>query len=65
MLRRIVFEAESLDDSQTMFRLLVDDSLIARGLTAVQAHILVGEIFERISLPMPVGKSKRPPAARV
>ena len=65
MLRRIVFEAESLDDSQTMFRLLVDDSLIARGLTAVQAHILVGEILERISLPMPVRESKRSPAARV
>jgi len=36
-----------------MFRLLIDENLIAEGLTAAQTHILVGEILERIVLPKP------------
>ncbi len=34
-----------------MFRLRIDGSLIADDLTAAQAHVLVGEILERITLP--------------
>jgi hypothetical protein len=33
-----------------MFRLRIDASLIADGLTAVQAHVLFGEILERVAL---------------
>ena len=51
MVRRIVIELETPGDSRTMFRLRIDANLIAEGLTAVQAHILVGEILERIALP--------------
>ena len=51
MVRQIVIELETPGDSRTMFRLRVDDNLIAEDLTAVQAHILVGEILERIALP--------------
>jgi hypothetical protein len=51
MLRQIVIEAETPGDSRTMFRLRIDASLIADGLTAVQAHVLVGEILERVALP--------------
>ena len=51
MLRQIVIEAETPGDSRTMFRLRINSSLIADGLTAVQAHVLVGEILERVALP--------------
>ena len=51
MVRRIVIELESPGDSRTMFRLRIDDNAIADDLTAVQAHILIGEIFERIAMP--------------
>ena len=51
MLRQIVIEAETPGDSRTMFRLRMDASIIADGLTAVQAHVLVGEILERVALP--------------
>jgi hypothetical protein len=57
MLRQIVIEAETPGDSRTMFRLRMDASLIADRLTAVQAHVLVGDILERIALP----KSSHPP----
>jgi hypothetical protein len=53
MVRQIVIEAETPGDSRTMFRLRIDASLIADDLTSVQAHILVGEIFERIAMPKP------------
>jgi hypothetical protein len=51
MVGRIVIEAETPGDSRTMFRLRIDASVIAEGLTAVQAHVLVGEILERIAVP--------------
>jgi hypothetical protein len=53
MVRQIVIEAETPGDSRTMFRLRIDASLIADDLTSVQAHIPVGEIFERIAMPKP------------
>ena len=37
-----------------MFRLRIDTNLIAEDLTTVQAHLLVGEILERIALPKPL-----------
>jgi hypothetical protein len=54
MLRQIVIEAETPGDSRTMFRLRIDANLIAEDLTAAQAHLLVGEILERIALPRPL-----------
>ncbi len=51
MVRQIVIEAETPGDSRTMFRLRMNACSIAEGLTAVQAHILVGEILERITVP--------------
>ncbi len=51
MVRQIVIELQTPGDSRTMFRLRMDENLIAEGLTAVRAHILVGEILERIALP--------------
>ena len=56
MVRQIVIEAETPGDSRTMFRLRIDASPIAEGLTAVQAHVLVGEILERIALPKSSGE---------
>jgi hypothetical protein len=55
MVRQIVIEAETPGDSRTMFRLRIDASAIAEGLTAVQAHVLVGEILERIAVPRSPG----------
>ena len=51
MLRQIVVEAETIGDSRTMFRLQIDANVIAEGLTAAQAHLLVGEILDRFTLP--------------
>ena len=51
MLRQIVVEAETVGDSRTMFRLRIDANVIAEGLTAAQAHLLVGEILDRFTLP--------------
>lgn len=57
-MRQIVIEAETPHDFRTMFRLRLDKTLIAEGLTAVQAHILVGEILEQIALPKPAETAK-------
>jgi hypothetical protein len=46
MVRQVVIEAEAPGGSRTMFRLRIDANLIAKGLTAVKAHILVGEILD-------------------
>jgi hypothetical protein len=51
MPKSISVEAESPDDSATMFSLRIDDLIVGRGLTAAQAHLLVGEILERVVLP--------------
>ena len=51
MVRQIVIETDIPGDSRTMFRLRIDSTSIAEGLTAVQAHLLVGEILERIVVP--------------
>ena len=51
MICRILVELETPGDSRTLFRLLIDDKVVGRGLTAVQAHILVGEVLDRITLP--------------
>ena len=50
MICRILVELETPGDSRTLFRLLIDDKVVGRGLTAVQAHILVGEVLDRITL---------------
>ncbi len=51
MIGRIVVELEAPGDSRTMFRLLIDDKVMGEGLTAAQAHILVGEVLDGITLP--------------
>jgi hypothetical protein len=56
MVREIVIEAETPGDSRIMFRLRIDANSIAEGLTAVQAHVLIGEILERIAVPKSPGE---------
>jgi hypothetical protein len=34
-------------------RLRLDDKIVGKNLTAVQAHLLIGEILDRITLPRP------------
>jgi hypothetical protein len=48
-MRQIVIEAETPDDSRTMFRLRVDETLVGEGLTTAQAQIAVGEVLEEIT----------------
>jgi hypothetical protein len=48
---RIVIEPETSGDSRSLFRLLVGEKVIAEGLTAAQAHILIGDILEKMTLP--------------
>jgi hypothetical protein len=62
---RIAIEPEALGDSRTMFRVLIDEKIIAEGLTSAQAHLLVGDILERLALPKEPGdiqRSARPEA---
>jgi hypothetical protein len=61
MVRRIVIELETPGDSRTMFRLRIDDSTIADDLTAVQAHVLIGEILDRITMPKSPEGAALPP----
>jgi hypothetical protein len=43
---RIVIELETPGDSRSLFRLRLDDKVVGEYLTAVQAHLLVGEILD-------------------
>lgn len=49
---RITIELETPGDSRSLFRLLPDDGVIGENLTAAQAHLLIGEILDRIILPL-------------
>jgi len=51
MINRISVELETPGDSRSLFRLMIDDKAIGEGLTAAQAHILVGEVLDRVTLP--------------
>jgi hypothetical protein len=55
----IAVEAEVADDSTTMFRIRVNGKLAGESLTAVQAHLIVGNFLERIALPRRSGKISR------
>jgi hypothetical protein len=55
----IVIQSERPGDSTTLFRLMLGQKLIAKNMTAVQVHILVGEILER--LVRPIGGRAEPP----
>ena len=54
MIERIVIETETPGDSRTMFRVEMDRLMIGENLTAAQAHFIVGEVLDRITLPRPV-----------
>jgi hypothetical protein len=48
---KVIIEAQSLGDSRSLFRLLIDGSVVGKDLTAVQLHLLIGEILRLITLP--------------
>jgi hypothetical protein len=50
---RIVIEFQTPGDSGSLFRLRLDNKVVGENLTAVQTHLLVGEILDRITLPRP------------
>jgi hypothetical protein len=56
MIERIVVESETPGDSRTLFRVRMDDLVLGENLTAVQAHLVVGEVLDRITLPRPAKK---------
>jgi hypothetical protein len=53
LVERIVIELETPGDSRSLFRLRLDNKVVGENLTAAQAHLLVGEILDRITLPRP------------
>jgi hypothetical protein len=61
---RIVIEFEPPGDSSALFRVIVADKVVDDGLTAAQAHILVGDILERLTLPNGRGKGRVEVSAR-
>ena len=48
---KVCFEAQSPGDSRSLFRLRIDEKLIAENLTAAQLHLLIGEILQLLTLP--------------
>jgi hypothetical protein len=50
---KITIETETPNDSASMFRVTLDDKSIGEHLTAVQTHLIVSEILERIVLTRP------------
>jgi hypothetical protein len=46
----IRIELETVGDPRSTFRLQIGDKVVDANLTAMQAHLLVGEILERIVL---------------
>jgi hypothetical protein len=48
---KIVVEQEKPGDLRTLFRVLVYGEIFADGLTAAQAHVIVGDILETMVLP--------------
>jgi hypothetical protein len=50
-IEQIMIEAERPDDVESMFRLSINANLIAKGVTAAQAHYLAGEVLGRWFLP--------------
>jgi hypothetical protein len=48
MLRQIMIQAEPCEDAESMFRLSIDATLIAKGVTVGQACYLVSEILGRM-----------------
>ena len=61
MIERIVIETETPGDSRTMFRVLMDRLVIGENLTAAQAHLIVGEVLDRITVPRPAKKHSEHP----
>jgi len=56
-------ETETLSDSRTMFRLRIGEKVVDENLTAVQAHLLVSEILQRIVLRNAVAAPGTAPSA--
>jgi hypothetical protein len=61
MIERIVIESETPGDSRTMFRVRMNDLVIGQNLTAAQAHLIVGEVLDRITVPRPTKKHSEQP----
>jgi hypothetical protein len=61
MIERIVIESETPGDSRTMFRVRMNDLVIGQNLTAAQAHLIVGEVPDRITVPRPAKKHSEQP----
>jgi hypothetical protein len=57
---RIIIELEIPGDSRSLFRLRLDNKVVGENLTAVQTHLLVGEILDRITLPRPADREREP-----
>ena len=64
IIERIVIEAETPGDSRTMFRVRMDDLVLGENLTAAQAHLIVGEVLDRITLPRLAKKQSDPPESQ-
>jgi hypothetical protein len=53
---KIVVEQEKPGNPRTLFRVLMYGNVLAEGLTAAQAHVIVGDILESLVLPQSLQK---------
>jgi hypothetical protein len=51
MMIAITIETETIGDSTPVFRLIVNGTVVATGLTTVEAQLVVCKSLERIALP--------------
>jgi hypothetical protein len=57
----ITIEAENPKSPTTTFRLSINGAIVTTGLAGAEAHVVIGKLIERISLPKTSGQTK--PAA--
>ena len=53
---KAIIELEIPGASRSLFRFRLDNKVMGENLTAVQTHILIGEILDRITLPRPADR---------
>lgn len=54
-MKRIMIEAETSGEFRSMFSLRIHEKIAGNNITLAQAHVLVDEILDRISVPRPAG----------
>jgi len=61
---KITIEAETPNDSGSLFRVFVGAKTLGEGLTAAQTHVLIGEVLEQFAFPAKAKATSAPATGR-